>query len=232
MITSPHQPRTSNMLLGIAFILTWLFLVSLISQFFFLHWLGLEKLTPRIFFISRMFYWIGLILLWLYSTKIEKQKLLIWEEKKYKLFYYILSIVILMLIIYGGSFTIQRILSLAKLETRSSALDELIGILKTNKFLLVFTAITAGFIEELIVRGYLQTRLTIIFKSPLLAIIISSLLFGILHYKYGTLHNVIIPVFIGLIFAYHYWKYRNIKILIICHCLVDLASLFTLVNQK
>jgi len=220
------------MLFGIAFILTWLFLVSLISLPFSLHWLGLAKLTPTVFFISRIFYWIGLILLWLYCTKIEKLKLLIWEEKKYKPFYYILSIIIIILIIYAGSFGIQKLLSLAKLETKSSTLGELVGIFKTNKFLLVFTAITAGFTEELVVRGYLQTRLAIIFKNPWVAIIVSSLLFGLLHYKYGTLHNVIIPVFIGLIFAYHYWKYRNIKILIICHCLIDLLSLFTLVNQK
>lgn len=97
---------------------------------------------------------------------------------------------------------------------------------------MVFTALTAGVTEEFIFRGYLQPRLTVIFKNPYAAIILSSLLFGLLHFKYGTLANVIGPIFIGLIFSLYYWKYRNLTVLILCHFLWDLISLLILINTK
>jgi len=58
-------------------------------------------------------------------------------------------------------------------------------------------------------------------------VIISSLLFGLAHYSYGNWSQIINAVLIGLIFGFHYQKYRNIKILIICHFLIDFISILT-----
>ena len=227
-----QKPKASVMFLGIVSILLLLYAISLSGSPFFLRWFGISKINGTLFFITRMLYWLCVLLLWLYAIKVEKQKLLIWEEKKYRLLLYLLIIVLTLIIVFTGSLLIQKLLSLAHLSDKSSKLSEIVGIFRTNKFLLVFTALTAGVTEELILRGYLFTRLEAIFKSPVWAIIISSLLFGLLHYKYGTINNVIVPAFIGVVFSYHYWKYRNIKILIICHFLVDMISLLTLANQK
>ena len=59
-----------------------------------------------------------------------------------------------------------------------------------------------GFTEELAIRGYLLPRLELIFNNSWTAILISSVLFGLLHFGYGTIINVIGPFFIGLVFAY------------------------------
>ncbi len=120
---------------------------------------------------------------------------------------------------------IQAILTATGLNKQSKTLNGIAIILRANMPLLIFTALTAGVVEELIMRGYIQPRLEIIFKNPYAAIIVSSLLFGLLHYKYGTIANVIGPVFIGFVFAIYYWKFRNIKVIIICHFLWDVASL-------
>lgn len=79
--------------------------------------------------------------------------------------------------------------------------------------------------EELLMRGYIQPRLEKIYNSPLTGIIGSALLFGILHSTYGTIGQVMVTSFIGIIFAMFYKLYSNIKVLILCHFLIDFISL-------
>jgi CAAX protease family protein len=212
-------------LIGILSILVLLFLISLTGFPFFLNMLGLPAMTSTLFFISRMLYWLSLLLLWLYAIKVEKENLLIWKERKYSFLIYLLFVIAIYVILFAGALIIQTLLSFTRFSSNSNILHQIINILKKNKILLVFTALTAGVVEELIMRGYIQPRLEILSRSPYAAMIISSLLFGLLHYKYGTLINVVGPVFIGLVFAFYYWKYRNIKVLIITHFLWDLISL-------
>ncbi|HEY5406631.1 MAG TPA: CPBP family intramembrane glutamic endopeptidase [Ginsengibacter sp.] len=210
---------------GIIGILLLLFLISLIGSTWFLDFLGLSAINASVFFTSRMLYWLCLGLLWLYSVKIEKQDLLIWKERNYNILNYLLSIVVIFFVLMAGMLLIQGILAFTGFSKQSKTLNQIAIILKANKPLLVFTALTAGVVEEFIMRGYIQPRLEIIFKNSYAAIIISSLLFGLLHYKYGTFVNVAGPVFIGFVFAFYYWRYRNIKVLIVCHFLWDVASL-------
>jgi membrane protease YdiL (CAAX protease family) len=98
-------------------------------------------------------------------------------------------------------------------------------LLKKNNLLLLFTVFTAGITEELINRGYIHSRLEALTNNKNVAITASSLLFGILHYTYGNFYQIIGPFVIGLVFAFYYSKYRNIKILIICHILWNLMAL-------
>lgn len=217
--------------IGIISILVILFLSTFIGSVPVLNLFGLSQINATVYFLSRLFYWVCLALLILYSIKIEKQNLLLWKEKEYKFFTYLLFIVITYLILFAGGFIIQKLLA-HHTNLKSDKISELVIIFRSNKALLVFTALTAGVVEELIFRGYIQTRLQYLFKSPVIAIILSSLFFGLMHYGYGTAINVVVPIFIGLIFAIHYYKYRNIKFLIIFHFLWDLISLFVLLKTQ
>jgi membrane protease YdiL (CAAX protease family) len=67
-----------------------------------------------------------------------------------------------------------------------------------------------------------------IYNSPVAGILVSAILFGILHSTYGTIGQVVIPFFIGVVFAVFYKFYSNIKILIICHFMIDFVSLMAM----
>ena len=88
-----------------------------------------------------------------------------------------------------------------------------------------FIAFTAGVVEEFIFRGYLLPRLQLFFSSKHWPIVIGAILFGLAHFRYGTIMNVAGPIILGLIVGYHYQKYRNIKVLIITHFLYDFVVL-------
>jgi membrane protease YdiL (CAAX protease family) len=110
-------------------------------------------------------------------------------------------------------------------KTESEKLNNLIAIFREHHLLLVFTALTAGITEELMFRAYLIPKLQILFKSAYAPPILSSVFFGFLHVGYGTALNVAGPMVIGLVFGFHYMKYRNIKILMIAHFLWDYGLL-------
>jgi membrane protease YdiL (CAAX protease family) len=176
------------------------------------------------FFVSRMFFWAYFAAIYLYVMIREKQALLLWPEINYSVGFYILSVIVILLaiIVFAGVVTvILRSLGMLK---QSKAMPLLLHMNVRVKLLGIFTA---GFLEELIFRGYMIPRLQLLFKNHHLPIIISSIVFGLLHLGYGTVINVVVPVIIGLVFGYHYQRYRNIKILIICHLLIDLNALFT-----
>jgi membrane protease YdiL (CAAX protease family) len=113
----------------------------------------------------------------------------------------------------------------------SEKIKELTIIFKSNSWLLLFTCLTAGITEELIFRGFLMPRLELLLKNRNLAIALSSILFGALHFGYGTLLQVIGPTCIGFAFAIHYYKYRNVKIVIICHFVWDLLVILSKISH-
>ncbi|RZJ49415.1 MAG: CPBP family intramembrane metalloprotease [Flavobacterium sp.] len=223
------QKNNQSIIIGCILIILLLFLfpfaAASISSLF-----SLQKTSAA--YLSRFTFWLGLLGIWLYALKVENQKLLIWEEKKYNISFYIISIILIFLTLFIGVISIQVLFKLLGLENRSLLLQKMIQFLKHRYLLLFFTALTAGVVEELVFRGYLQPRLTKIFKNPHIAIFISCSLFALMHYKYGTVINVVGPFFIGLVFAYFYWKYQNIKILIFCHFLWDLLLLIMAVARN
>ena len=87
---------------------------------------------------------------------------------------------------------------------------------------MLFGVFTAGVAEELVFRGYVLTRLQVLFKNSYLPVIISSVIFGLIHFGYGTIQNILVPMFIGAVFAVYYNRYKNILIVIIAHFLYDL----------
>ena len=148
------------------YILLFLFIFPLFFSPFVLGLFGLSKINGTLFFISRLLYWIGLALLYLYCVKAEKQKMLIWEDRRYPFSIYIASIIIIFAVLFVGLGFIRFLYSFTSFSKTSEKLIEIANLFRQNKFLLVFSALTAGVTEEIIFRGYLQPRFQIIFKKP------------------------------------------------------------------
>lgn len=204
-------------------------LISMISLFLALYsGLLLKCAIPNkeiLFLISRFTIWLVLALLFLYANKVEKLPLLIWKETEYFLKFSVGAILKTLLKLLLVVYLVGILSLLFHLKTKSPHLNETLILFHKNFFLLFFTCVTAGVTEELIFRGYLLPRLEILLKNTKWAIILSSLLFGALHYRYGTLVHVIGPIVMGFVFAIQYQKYRNIKIVIVAHFLWDLIIL-------
>ena len=186
---------------------------------------GIAPFSATAMYVTRLLFWTILGIVFLYARRIEKQKLLLWEERNYSFplllasFFGIFGAVVILLL-----FT-AIVLRLLGLHQQSAMLDELMKIFRNDPFLMLFTCVTAGFVEELLFRGYLLPRLALLFNNSLVAVIVSSVLFGLMHFGYGTVINMVGPFIIGLVFAIYYWKFRNIKVLIFCHFTWDLMAL-------
>lgn len=176
-------------------------------------------------YVKKLIIWIWLLVIYLYAVKIEKQSLLLWPDEKQPVHFYLVSIIAVL----GLSFlagTSQQLLSNFGVKSQSSqVVHEMLAYMHAHPILLVLTCVTAGVVEELIFRGYLIPRLTILFKNSYLPVILSALLFGAAHIGYGTVVNMLVPFLLGLIFGAYYQKYRNIKVLIFCHFFIDFLSL-------
>jgi membrane protease YdiL (CAAX protease family) len=219
--------RKSIIIGGIFLLLMLLFITALSLPL--LKQLNLKYET--IFYISRLAIWFCLFLIYMYSIHIEKQNFLLWKEKKYSLLFYVKSVAATMGTLVLIMLVVSIIFRLTGSDIESEKMDEILRFFKNNLPLILFTSVTAGVTEELFFRGYLIPRLEILFKNTYLAILISSILFGLIHYRYGTLTQIIAPFFIGIILALHYQKHRNITIIIICHFLWNLLVLLNKTSQ-
>lgn len=222
----PASPSKSKFLIGILFLLVILFTLAFFGGTMLAHLFGVKKLNVDVLFASRILFWSPLLLIFIYARKIEKQKLLIWEERKLQWWEYLASFMAIFVALVIGLIIIGLILYMLGLQKESERFVHMLAIFREHQWLIFVTAGTAGIVEELTFRGYLMPRILVLFKSPALAIIISSVLFGLLHFGYGTIVQVIGPFFIGLIFAIYYYKFRNIKILIVCHILWDIMAIY------
>ncbi|MCY0978644.1 type II CAAX endopeptidase family protein [Chryseobacterium wangxinyae] len=196
-----------------------LYSIPLINYFF--HF---KTITADLFFYNRLSIWFVLILIVVYNLSFENRSFFVWADKKYSLGFYFAAVFALYLICVVGGTVLNGIIMLITHEKISDKLVQLSSIFKNNYFLIIFTCLTAGVTEELLMRAYIQPRIEKIYNSPSLGIIVSSLLFGILHSTYGTIGQVVVPFFIGIVFSLFYKKYSNIKILIICHFMFDFIS--------
>ncbi|SMO66823.1 hypothetical protein SAMN06265171_104233 [Chryseobacterium rhizoplanae] len=189
---------------------------------------GIRGITADSFFLSRIVIWIVLIIVFLYNRVIEKDSFLLKKESSYSILFYIKAVLSLYLICIIGGAALNALIQFFIPEKISDKLINLVPVFKNNYFLIIFMSLTAAIVEEFLMRGYIQPRIEKIYNNPTAGVIISSILFGILHSTYGTLGQVLGPFFIGLVFALFYKRYSNIKILIICHFMIDFISLMTL----
>ncbi|WP_295212408.1 type II CAAX endopeptidase family protein [uncultured Chryseobacterium sp.] len=191
-----------------------------------IHFISEGTATPTATFVySRIILWIVLLSVILYSFLIEKQPFLLWQDIAYSFFFYLKKVFSLYLICAVGGAFLNFLIRFFIHESMSSRLVQLSEIFKNNYGLIIFTCLTAGVVEELLMRGYIQPRVEKIYKNRYAGIVVSAVLFGILHSAYGTIGQVVIPCFIGIVFALFYKIYSNIKILILCHFMYDFVSL-------
>ncbi len=226
MTSSPAQTKPSIIIAGILLSILLYMLVSLVRT----NYLSQSGTTgfanANSYFYSRLILWLYLLIIYIWVLKVEKQKFLLWSESKPSALFYLVSIASMLAAIILLAGILHKIESYFGWDN-SEKLKAMLQLLWKNKLLLLFTTLSAGIMEELLFRGYLMPRLQLLLKNSWLTIIISSLLFGLAHYSYGSWSQVINPLFIGLIFAWHYQKYRNIKVLILCHFLIDFLSVLT-----
>jgi membrane protease YdiL (CAAX protease family) len=174
---------------------------------------------------NELYTWFILFVVYMYAIKIEKRSLLIYPESKLLLKQSIKSIFKLLLSLIGISFLIGIGIKLSGIKNDSISVQKLIPILRQYKIMIPVIALTAGIVEELVIRGYLFPRFEELFGNTNIAIILSAALFGILHISYDTIAQVAFPFLFGVFTALHYKKHRNIKTLIYTHFLWDFLLL-------
>ena len=222
----PLTPKPSTILVGILLTLLIVFVLSTTGGAAIVHLFGFHQRGAAYYFAGRFLYWLFLLLVWLYATKVERQPLLIWKEQRFDFIRYVRDIILVALAILGCMLVASLLIMIVLHKKESSApMTEMIGVFRNNPLLMVFTVLTAGVTEELIFRGYLLPRMDLLMKNRYAAMLISSVFFGLAHYRYGTVKNVVGAFVIGLVLAIYYEKYRNIKVTMIFHCLWDLAVL-------
>lgn len=186
---------------------------------------GVKEFKSANLFYTRIALWTVLALVFFYNFFMEKDAFLLWKEKKYPALFYIRAVIVLYLICaFGGAF-LNLLIQIFTQENISRKLLQLALLFRNNYCLIISFCLTAGVVEELLMRGYIQPRIEKIYNSPYSGVFISAALFGILHSTYGTIGQVVVPFFIGTVFALFYKKYSNIKILIISHCMYDFVSM-------
>ncbi len=84
-------------------------------------------------------------------------------------------------------------------------------------FLMVFLV---GLIEELIFRSILQNRLEVLLGSRG-GLIITSILFGLMHSGYGNIGEVFYAVFVGFIIGYMFYKTRSLPLVAMIHGFIN-----------
>jgi len=187
-----------------------------------IHYLRIG-LLERLFY-SRFVFWAVAVFLFFYANKIEMQPLLIWEKKGFDAGFFVAAVFILYLISFacGIVAAVPRLLGFHE----SNAVMKMVRKLLTgHDAMIIFMSLTAGVTEEIIFRGYIMTRLAKLIRKPYLAVIISAVLFSVLHYGFRSMQELIFAFLIGVVFGLFYIKYRNIKVLITVHFLIDLISL-------
>jgi len=90
-------------------------------------------------------------------------------------------------------------------------------------FYLAINPITAGFVEELIWRGYFIEKLLATGRSELKSIVYSSISFAFIH-GFIVLDKLVVTFLFGLIAGAYYVKERNIPVLIAAAIVVDVIA--------
>ncbi len=90
-------------------------------------------------------------------------------------------------------------------------------------FQFIYSIFGVAFAEELVFRGYIFNKLLKIKNAKWFAIAVSSLLFGLLHIVQGSIIQVLVTAFIGVLFCFFREKIKGCTLLslIIAHGMYD-----------
>ena len=195
----------------------------LLSPFFSVIFLSSSQSFAYRFIASRFLIWGELGIMVLYAQQAEIQKFLLWAEESYKLSFYLKSIGALYLLTIAAQI-IARIPFYLGLHEKNLMIHKMDLVIRQYPIVWIFTCFTAGVTEEYIFRGYILSRLSMFSGSKHLPIIVSALLFAYVHLGYHSASELIFTFLLGLIFGYHYQKYRNIRVLMMVHFVVDIIA--------
>jgi membrane protease YdiL (CAAX protease family) len=173
------------------------------------------------------------VCLYYYSLKAEGQSFLMWEEKQYKLLFYVLGVLALLALQLPGNFLsrIPKLMSWYEWRDKPWSMHYLrymYSWYQLNLAIIIACTVAWSVCVVLIFRGYLLPRLAILFRNNIAAIILSSLLYALFPFFGFSYKWLIMDFFSSLFFSICYLKYRNIKILIIVRVLLDLTTLYAL----
>ena len=88
----------------------------------------------------------------------------------------------------------------------------------------VLIAVTAGVTEEVVVRGYAQTRLEQLRVPAAVVLLVPTALWGVLHVYQGL--GAALTIFcLGLLYAWYFQRTRRLWPLILAHSLFDMTQL-------
>jgi len=172
---------------------------------------------------SRIIIWIVLLILFLFAKYGECQPFLLLPHEQRSFWWYALQVFILLLLSFACGLT-AAIPKFFGVHESDLVKIKLLLVMHQYPWLRILTCVTAGITEELIFRGYILSRLTLLVKGKYWPLVISALIFGFIHITYRSLSELIFAFSIGLIYGYHYQKYHNIYPVMIAHILVDLMA--------
>lgn len=207
-----------------ALIITGIFLPLMLYPYLGYLFLNYDfNFTYRIIF-SEILKWIVLGVLYLYATKFEINSFLLWRERHYDAGFYIKFVILLYLMIIGVGVIAHMPLWFGY-HDNNSIMQKMDLIVKRYPLLLTCVCITAGVSEELIFRGYILSRLSLLFENRHWPVVISALIFTSVHLGYKNLGELIFVFLFGLIFGYHYQRYRNLTVLMVVHFITDIIAI-------
>lgn len=219
-----EKKKSYGQILGIIAICALLYLASNYSVDILQKIFNQENPTISIIYFNRILLWGGLFLFFLYVKFYLKEKLVPWKEQNLTILQTVISIIVIMVLLFVGFVGLILIIQSMDFATQVEGINEIRDLTLQNIPLLIFTCVTAAIVEEILFRGYILPTLTEITNSAKLGVLLSSTLFGFMHFSYGTAHQIIIPIYFGIVFSVYYVKYRNIKVVILCHFIWNLVS--------
>ncbi|HEV8423982.1 MAG TPA: type II CAAX endopeptidase family protein [Actinomycetes bacterium] len=95
----------------------------------------------------------------------------------------------------------------------------------------VLIAVTAGVTEEIVVRGYAQTRLEQLRVPTWVIVLLPTALWGVLHVYQGLGAGLTIFC-LGLMYAWYYQRTRRLWPLILAHTLFDMTQLVLILTGQ
>jgi membrane protease YdiL (CAAX protease family) len=108
---------------------------------------------------------------------------------------------------------------------RTAAVVRILPYGGAERLVWILVAMSVGFCEEVVYRGYLQTQLTAFTRSATVAVAIQAILFGMAHGEQGLGPALRVSAY-GLVFGLLAERRRSLLPGILCHIAIDLASGF------
>lgn len=90
------------------------------------------------------------------------------------------------------------------------------NLLKLSLVMILFV----GLVEEVIFRSILQTRLEIVLGNKT-GLIVTSILFGLMHSGYGSINEVLYTSFVGFVIGYLFYRTRSLPLVTMIHGFIN-----------